>query len=72
MSLSNSDSDGVLSMDIVKSSILNEEMRRMSPNSSSQSEVLVSRSRGETRTDIQWLNYVMKIITACSHGTLGN
>ena len=32
-SLSNSDPNGVLSMDLVKSSVLNEEMRRKSQNS---------------------------------------
>ena len=46
MSLSNSASDGVLSMDLVKSSVLNEEMRRKSQDSSSESGVLVTESRG--------------------------
>jgi len=46
MSLSNSASDGVLSMEIVKSSVLNEEMRRKSQDSSSESGVLVIESRG--------------------------
>jgi len=45
ISLSNSASDGVLSMDIVKSSVLNEEMRRKSQDSSSESGVLVTESR---------------------------
>ena len=46
MSLSNSASDGVLSMDLVKSSVLNEEMRRKSQDSSLESGVLVTESRG--------------------------
>ena len=41
-SLSNSAPDGVMSMDLAKSGILNEEMRRRSQTSSSQSEVLYS------------------------------
>jgi hypothetical protein len=49
MSLSNSAADGVLSMDLVKSSILNEEMRRMSQDSPSQSEVIVAESRGRNK-----------------------
>jgi len=43
---SNSDFDGVLSMDLVKSSVLNEEMRRKSQDSSSESGLLVTESRG--------------------------
>jgi len=46
MSLSNSASDGVLSMDLVKSSVLNEEMRRKSQDSSLELGVLVTESRG--------------------------
>jgi cell division cycle protein 20 (cofactor of APC complex) len=49
MSLSNFAVDGVLSMDLVKSSILNEEIRRMSQNSPSQSEVIVAESRGRNK-----------------------
>ncbi|KAK2382824.1 zinc knuckle (CCHC-type) family protein [Trifolium repens] len=49
MSLSNSAADGVLSMDLVKSSILNEEMRKMSQDSPSQSEMLVAESRGRNK-----------------------
>jgi hypothetical protein len=49
MSLSNSAADGVLSMDLVKSSILNEEMRRMSQDSLSQSDVIVAESRGRNK-----------------------
>ena len=49
MSLSNSAVDGVLLMDMVKSSILNEEMRRISQDSSSQSEMLVAESRGRNK-----------------------
>ena len=43
-SSSNSASNGVLSMDLVKSSVLNKEMKRKSP-SSSQSDVLVTEKR---------------------------
>jgi hypothetical protein len=41
--------DGVLSMDLVKSSILNEEMRKMSQDSPPQSKVLVIESRGRNK-----------------------
>ncbi|MCH83705.1 gag-pol polyprotein [Trifolium medium] len=44
MSLSNSAVDGVLSMNLVKRNILNEEMRRESQDSPSQSKVLVTES----------------------------
>jgi len=46
ISLSNSASDGVLSIDLVKSSVLNEEMRIKSQDSSSETGVLVTESRG--------------------------
>jgi hypothetical protein len=46
MSLSNSTVDGVLSIDLVKSSVLNEEMRKVSQDSPSQLEILVTGSRG--------------------------
>ncbi|MCI21280.1 hypothetical protein A2U01_0042446, partial [Trifolium medium] len=49
MSLSNSAVDGVLSMDLVKSNILNEEIRRKSQDSPSQSEVLFTESRGRNK-----------------------
>jgi len=47
-SLSNSAPDGVISMDLAKSSLLNEEMRRKSQGSSS-SDVLVTDSRGRSK-----------------------
>ena len=46
-SLSNSTPNGVLSMDLVKSSMLNKEMRRKSRSSSSQSDVLVTEKEGD-------------------------
>nr|GFD46107.1 retrovirus-related Pol polyprotein from transposon TNT 1-94 [Tanacetum cinerariifolium] len=46
-SLSNSVPDGVITMELAKGSILNEEMRRKSQGSSSQSDVLVTRKAGE-------------------------
>ena len=45
-SLSNSASDGTMNMDLVKSCVLNEEMRRKSQGSSSQSDILVTEKRG--------------------------
>ncbi|KAF8380019.1 hypothetical protein HHK36_027488 [Tetracentron sinense] len=50
MSLSNSALDGVINMDLAKSSVLNEEMRRKSQGSSSQSEVLVTEKRGRSKS----------------------
>ena len=50
MSLSNSAPDGMLEMDVVKSSVLNEEMRRKSTGSSSQSELLVTDNRGRSQS----------------------
>jgi hypothetical protein len=47
MSLFNSDPNGVINMDLAKSSVLNEEMRRKSQGSSSQSKVLVTEKRFE-------------------------
>lgn len=47
-SLSNSALDGAISMDLAKSSLLNEEMRRKSQGSSS-SDVLVTDSRGRSK-----------------------
>lgn len=49
-SLSNSAPNGIISMDLAKSSVLNEEMRRKSQVSSSQSEVLVTESRGRSQS----------------------
>ena len=49
-SLSNSAPDGTMNMDLVKSCVLNEEMRRKSQGSSSQSDVLVTEKRGRTKS----------------------
>ncbi|KAJ9545871.1 hypothetical protein OSB04_025578 [Centaurea solstitialis] len=49
-SLSNSAPDGVISMELAKGSILNEEMGRKSQGSSSQSDVLVTESRGRSHS----------------------
>ena len=49
-SLSNLTLDGVMTMDLVKSSILNEEMRRKSQGSSSRSDVLVTERRRRSKT----------------------
>ena len=49
-SLSNSAPDGVITMDMTKSCLLNEEMRRKSQGSSSQSEVLVTEKRGRSKS----------------------
>ncbi|KAK0597943.1 hypothetical protein LWI29_030067 [Acer saccharum] len=48
-SLSNSALDGIVTMDLAKSSVLNEEMRRKS-HRSSQSEVLVTKKRGKSKS----------------------
>ena len=48
MSLCNSASDGAISMDLVKNSVLNEEARRQSNPNSSRSDVLVTESRGRS------------------------
>jgi transposase InsO family protein len=50
MSLFNSAPNGVINMDLAKSSVLNEEMRRKSQGSSSQSEVLVTERRGRSKS----------------------
>ena len=49
-SLSNSAADGIITMELSKSSILNEEMRRKSQGSSSHSNVLVTDSRGRSQS----------------------
>ncbi|WJX48823.1 hypothetical protein P8452_35337 [Trifolium repens] len=49
-SLSNSAPNGIISMDLAKSSVLNEELRRKSQGSSSHSEVLVTESRGRQQS----------------------
>ncbi|VVB15574.1 unnamed protein product [Arabis nemorensis] len=48
MSLCNSASNGVISMNLVKNSVLNEEVRRKSSPSFSRSDVMVSESRGRS------------------------
>ena len=48
-SLSNSAPDGSMNMDLVKSCFLNEEMRRKSQGSSSQSDVLLTEKRGRSK-----------------------
>nr|GFC56288.1 retrovirus-related Pol polyprotein from transposon TNT 1-94 [Tanacetum cinerariifolium] len=49
-SLSNSAPDGVITMELAKGSMLNEEMRRKSQGSSSQSDVLVTERRGRSQS----------------------
>ncbi|RDX98858.1 hypothetical protein CR513_18170, partial [Mucuna pruriens] len=49
ISITNSTPNGVVSLQMVKGSVLNEEMRRKAQGSSSQSEVLVTENRGEVR-----------------------
>jgi len=48
ISITNSSSDGVVSLKNVKSSVLNEEMRRKTCGTSSHSEVLVTENRGRS------------------------
>jgi len=50
MSLFNLAPNGVINMDLVKSSVLNEEMRRKSQGFSLQSEVLVTEKRGRSKS----------------------
>ena len=49
-SLSNSTLNGTMNMNLVKSCVLNEEMRRKSQGSSSQSDVLVAEKRGRSKS----------------------
>ncbi|GKA65380.1 putative RNA-directed DNA polymerase [Tanacetum coccineum] len=49
-SLSNSAPDGVITMELAKGSILNEEMRRKSQGSSSHSDVLVTERQGRSKS----------------------
>jgi transposase InsO family protein len=49
-SLSNSAKDGVITMELAKNSIMNEEMRRKSQGSSSHSDVLVTERRGRSQS----------------------
>ncbi|CAH9109494.1 unnamed protein product [Cuscuta epithymum] len=49
-SLSNSAPDGIITMELAKGSVLNEEMRRKSQGSSSHSNVLVTESRGRSQS----------------------
>ena len=48
VSLYNSTPNGVVTMELAKSAILNEEMRRKSQVSSSHSDILFTKDRGET------------------------
>jgi hypothetical protein len=50
MSLFNSAPNAVINMDLAKSSVLNEEMRRKSQGSSSQSKVLITERRGRSKS----------------------
>ncbi|KAK9005265.1 hypothetical protein V6N11_042708 [Hibiscus sabdariffa] len=43
------DNEGIITLDLAKSSVLNEEVRRRSQDSTSQSEVLVTENRGRNR-----------------------
>ncbi|CAH1425256.1 unnamed protein product [Lactuca virosa] len=49
-SLSNSAPDGIITMELAKGGVLNEEMRRKSQGSSSHSDVLVTESRGRSQS----------------------
>ncbi|RDX61371.1 hypothetical protein CR513_60407, partial [Mucuna pruriens] len=49
VSITNSTPNGVVSLQMVKGSVLNEEMRRKAQGSSSQSEVLVTENRGRSQ-----------------------
>jgi len=53
ISLSNFASDGVISMDLAKSSVFNEQMRRKSQGTSPCSAILVSKYRGEAIVVLQ-------------------
>ncbi|KAA0040427.1 Retrovirus-related Pol polyprotein from transposon TNT 1-94 [Cucumis melo var. makuwa] len=59
-SLSNSAPNGILSMDLVKSSVLNEEMRRKSQSSSVQSDFLVTERRGRSKSKGPRVNLVIQ------------
>ncbi|KAL4319652.1 hypothetical protein GQ457_18G003870 [Hibiscus cannabinus] len=50
VSLINSASQGIITLDLAKSSVLNEDVRRRSQDSTSQPEVLVIKNMGETKT----------------------
>ncbi|RVX06237.1 Retrovirus-related Pol polyprotein from transposon TNT 1-94 [Vitis vinifera] len=50
ISLSNSVPNGTMNMDLIKSCVLNEEMRRKSQGSYSQSDVLVTKKRGKSKS----------------------
>jgi len=49
VSITNPSPDGVVSLENVKSSVLNEEMRRKTHGTSSHSEVLVTENRGRSQ-----------------------
>ncbi|RVX05220.1 Retrovirus-related Pol polyprotein from transposon TNT 1-94 [Vitis vinifera] len=50
--LSNSALDGIMNMDLVKSCVMNEDMRRKSQGSSSQSDILVTEKRGRSKSRV--------------------
>ena len=52
-SLSNSAPNGTMNLDLVKSCVLNEEMKRKSQGSSSQSDVLVAEKRVGVRVEVR-------------------
>ena len=51
--MSNSAPNGTMNMDLVKSCVLNEEVRKKSQGSSSRSDVLVTEKRGGVRVEVQ-------------------
>ena len=53
VSITNSTSNGVVSFQMAKSGALNEEMRRKTHGSSSQSEMLVTEARGRSQKNIK-------------------
>ncbi|KAK8561068.1 hypothetical protein V6N12_048144 [Hibiscus sabdariffa] len=53
VSLINSAPLGIITLDLAKSGVLNEEVRRRSQGSTSQSEVLVTENRGETEKEMK-------------------
>ncbi|KAD3337006.1 hypothetical protein E3N88_32526 [Mikania micrantha] len=60
-SLSNSTANGVITMELAKGSILNEEMRRKSQGSSLHSNVLVTESRGRSQSKGHTVRYRRKL-----------
>ncbi|KAD6119895.1 hypothetical protein E3N88_11166 [Mikania micrantha] len=60
-SLSNSTANGIITMELAKGSILNEEMRRKSQGSSSHSDVLVTESRGRSQSKGHTVRYCRQL-----------